>query len=584
MTVALRDELAGLDHGSHLCLVYETPEEQARAVVPFITDGLARGECCVYVVDERTATEVRTLLGASDIDVDAEVARGALVIETKRETYLKCGSFDPQAMIRFLRETERLALAAGFRGVRITGEMTWALGAETSEATDPAKVVEYEALLNEYFPGSNALAICQYNRRRFSPEVMHDVLRTHPVAILGDQVCANLYYEPPEHVLGPASRADRVDWMIGQLQRAHANEVAVRASEAKFRRIAESGLVGIFFWEDGVVTDANDAFLGMLGYDRDTLTSAGLRLRDLTPPAWHALDQEKLAELAKHGRHGPYQKELLVRDGRAVPVLVSSALFESTRGHGGVCVCVDVSEQVDAQRLAEEANRAKSEFLAVMSHELRTPLNAIIGYESLLSEQITGPISDPQRRQLARIRASASHLLELVEEVLTLSRVEMGTDEATMAPVALATVLDEMHAIVQPLATARGLAFMVDPGECQALVLTTDHEKLRRILLNLAVNAVKFTERGGVTIRCAREAGATTIVVEDTGVGIAPEQLARIFEPFWQAEQTITRRTGGTGLGLSIVRRLTALLGATLDVRSAPGAGSTFTLRLPDAA
>jgi PAS domain S-box-containing protein len=235
-----------------------------------------------------------------------------------------------------------------------------------------------------------------------------------------------------------------------------------------------------------------------------------------------------------------------------------------------------------ARAAAEEASRAKSDFLATMSHELRTPLNAIIGYQNLLADGVTGPVSDTQRRQLDRIGASAHHLLMLIDEVLTLSRVEAGKESVHIEPVDVAIILDDAGAIIEPLVKQKGLEFRV-VAPASAGTMQTDGGKLRQALLNLLSNAVKFTGRGSITLSAAVDGDAIVFEVRDTGIGVAAEHLERIFEPFWQVEASTTRTASGTGLGLAVTRRLAALLGGTVTVKSAVGEGSTFTLRLPRA-
>jgi signal transduction histidine kinase len=234
----------------------------------------------------------------------------------------------------------------------------------------------------------------------------------------------------------------------------------------------------------------------------------------------------------------------------------------------------------DALATAEKASRAKSDFLAVMSHELRTPLNAIIGYASLLSDGVTAPVSDAQKTQLERIKGSASHLVGLIDEILTLSRIEAGREDLRPQTVSVASMLDAAAAMAAPLAAAKKLSFSIDPPG-DSLVVETDQGKARQILVNLLSNALKFTERGQVAMRAVPDDGYVRFEVRDTGIGIAPEHLDRIFEEFWQVEQPTTRRAGGSGLGLSVSRRLAALLGGALSVESRVGEGSTFTLRLP---
>jgi PAS domain S-box-containing protein len=251
-----------------------------------------------------------------------------------------------------------------------------------------------------------------------------------------------------------------------------------------------------------------------------------------------------------------------------------------------------------AQHAAEAANRAKAEFLATMSHELRTPINAVLGYASLLEVGVAGPLTEQQRGYLERLTASGRHLLGLVSDVLDLAKVEAGAasvaHEEAMTGSAVRAALD----LVAPAAAARGIR-LVDAGPAEAGVLYVgDEDRVRQILVNLLSNAVKFTAAGGIvtvtsdTVREAppaathlKGAGPWAYVrVEDTGVGIPPEEQGRIFEEFHQVQDgknPYTRTVGGTGLGLAISRRLARLMGGDLSVESAPGVGSAFTLWLP---
>ena len=239
-----------------------------------------------------------------------------------------------------------------------------------------------------------------------------------------------------------------------------------------------------------------------------------------------------------------------------------------------------------ARSVAEAANRAKSEFLAVMSHELRTPLNAIGGYAELLELGVRGSITPEQRVDLERIRKSQRHLLGLINGVLNYAKVDAGAAHYDIGVVPVAEVLTTCEALLVPQVRAKRLGF--DPGACDpALRVRADREKLQQILLNLLSNAVKFTEAGGsISLRFAvvsgdRPDGQVRITVADTGHGIARDQLERIFEPFVQIDSTLTRTQQGTGLGLAISRELARAMGGDLTVRSDVGAGSAFTLTLP---
>ena len=238
----------------------------------------------------------------------------------------------------------------------------------------------------------------------------------------------------------------------------------------------------------------------------------------------------------------------------------------------------------EARRDAEAASRAKSEFLAVMSHELRTPLNAIGGYAELMELGIRGPITAEQRSDLARIQQSQRHLLGLINGVLNYARVEAGAVHYALADVQVEEALSACEALVAPQLRSRDLA--LDRQPCDAkLIVRADPEKLQQILLNLLSNAVKFTEPGGkVAIRCGGTADGVRITVTDTGIGIAEDQLARVFEPFVQVDAKLTRTREGTGLGLAISRDLARGMGGDITATSEPGVGSTFTLELPRSA
>jgi signal transduction histidine kinase len=229
---------------------------------------------------------------------------------------------------------------------------------------------------------------------------------------------------------------------------------------------------------------------------------------------------------------------------------------------------------------AETASSAKSDFLAVMSHELRTPLTAIIGYEELLADEVTGPVSAQQAQQLSRIKASAQHLLGLIDEILTFSRLEAGRETIRLETADVNRIIEDAASLISPLAGEKKLGFAVYPLD-PPRQMRVDSGKLRQILVNMMSNAVKFTSQGGITLTTAVDAGELVVRVCDTGVGIAEDYLDRIFEPFWQVEQKATRRVGGTGLGLTVTRRLARLLGGDVTVESAPGEGTVFTATIP---
>jgi signal transduction histidine kinase len=261
----------------------------------------------------------------------------------------------------------------------------------------------------------------------------------------------------------------------------------------------------------------------------------------------------------------------------------------STNGEiDGVIVLVqDVTERVareeqlhEALARAEVASQAKSDFLASMSHELRTPLGAIIGYMDLLESELVGPVEVLQKQYFGRVKAAAKHLVHIIEEILTFSRVEAGKEPVQLEMVDGTELTRTVTELFEPAAASKALTLRSFLPNAPVM-LFTDSTKLRQILINIVGNAMKFTEFGSVEVSLTQDAQHIRVRVQDTGPGIRAADLERIFDPFTQLDQSLTRPKGGTGLGLPVSRKLAHLLGGELEVVSVLGEGTMFTLVLP---
>lgn len=389
----------------------------------------------------------------------------------------------------------------------------------------------------------------------------------------------------------------------------------LQESERRFRSLVEATTAAVWKLDKkGEILAEEDDWRLLTGQTVEQLRGSGWL------EAIHPDDREKTAAAWRRAfsRGSVYEVEHRVRTrggdyvemlARAVPVFDATGQIEEWVGtHTDITARKHAERQRDlaldqavearetaerAQEEAEMANRGKSEFLATMSHEFRTPLNAILGYTQLIDMGVLGTVSSAQHDHLQRLRASAIHLLGLVNDILDLSKIEAGRVHISREPGYVSEVIHATIALVGPQAVARGITY---PEECEGDPGTGyvgDPDRVRQILVNLLSNAVKFTNPGGsVTLTCGSsdhpdpgsrlvgEGPWTYIRVDDTGIGIPAEQLVRIFEPFVQADTGYTRAEGGTGLGLAISRRLARLMGGDITVQSKVGHGSSFTLWL----
>ncbi len=386
-------------------------------------------------------------------------------------------------------------------------------------------------------------------------------------------------------------------------------EAALVESTERFRATFEQAAVGVAHVSpDQHFVRVNQRFCDQMGYSREELLG-GLTIVDVTHPDDRAASIAFVSGIvAGKLREHTMEKRYLRKDDTQFWGCVTVSAVRTPGGDLDYMIAVvqDANERkaleaelarhrtqleetvtertahlMAAYEELESANRAKSDFLAKMSHELRTPLNSIIGFTSLMLAGHAGPVTEEQSRQLSMVRYSGDHLLELVNDILDIERIESGNEQVHPERFDLCDVLVELCALVRPLATERELTLTLEcePGD---IVCTTDRLVVRQIMLNLLGNAIKFTDVGSITVGVHDVDETVTIEVQDTGRGIAEEDIERVFEPFTKGGQPRQAALeSGTGLGLSIAARLARLLGGRISVTSAPGEGSTFKLMLP---
>jgi len=360
---------------------------------------------------------------------------------------------------------------------------------------------------------------------------------------------------------------------------------AAQRQKQYFEELVRNSPVAIVTLDrDQDVMSCNPAFEKLFGYAQTE--AVGRNLDDLV--ATEATRSEAVQytqEALSHPVHGIGRRRR--QDGSLVDVEVLAVPVNVDGERIGLMALYhDISELLEARREAEAANSAKSQFLASMSHELRTPLNAIIGYSEMVQEVVEAMGQPELASDLTKIRTAGRHLLALINDILDLSKIEAGKMELYLETFDLGALLEEVATTVRPLVEKHANRLVVErppqPGTMHA-----DLTKVRQMLLNLLSNAGKFTEGGTITLALTRERGGAAgdevvvLSVSDTGIGMTPEQMDRLFEAFSQAEASTTSKYGGTGLGLAITKRFGHMMGGDVTVESRPGRGSTFTVRLP---
>ena len=436
-------------------------------------------------------------------------------------------------------------------------------------------------------------ALAEVIARDYSvPEAVRELshLRSALIEIcLGDWMAseaAHLIHAAIDEAMSATAQSIALSRMSA-VEKLKSSEHREKIGAQRLQALAGTGVVGFILANtDGRILDVNDCFLEMTGYTRADIDSGHLRWSEITPGEWSHVDRSILSDLETTGYAAPRRKAYICADGSVLPVMVGVAKLPEGGG-ASQAIVLDLSDQVRAEQAlrtakeaAETANRLKSAFLANISHEIRTPVGVMVGYSELLMDEQT--LAMESRDFLGKIIRNGHQLTRLINDILDLSKIEADHLDLNASSVAPRLLLQEVSDSFQVIAASKGLALSLSPATIPpSITVRTDPTRLQQVVVNLVDNALKFTERGSVTLTASithtDDQKLLTIEVSDTGIGITGEQMARVFDPFVQADVSMTRQYGGTGLGLTLSKNLCRRLGGDLNIAwSEPGRGTTM--------
>lgn len=582
MTGELERQLAELQSGDHLCPIYESDSERWDVAVLLVKQALARGERCLHVADDSTIAEIVAVLASAGIDVDTERARGRLRLVTKREAYLESGRFEARAMIEFLQHAEAEALQDGFRGLRIIGEMSWALDPDVTSD----QLIRFEVLLNEYLPGTKSTIVCQYHRAQFDPAVLLEVLRTHPVVLMDEYVCPNPYYEPPHLLLGSGEQGEgaaaRLEWWIGQIRQAREEMRKLKnlqrhaeVERTRFETMLRQLPVGVAVFEAPTarLLLGNDALARIWGRSVPSMTS----IQDQGKyQGFHAdgrpyqVEEWPVARTLLRGEEVVNEEiEILRGDGSRGVIMASSTPIRDAAGQvlAGVMTIADVTERRQSEgRLRHYAERLEAlsrrlvqvqeDERRSLARELHDEIGQLLTSLRFAVDGFAPNLPDTQVGQLEQARALIDEALRRVREL------SFDLRPALLDHLGLIPALSRM---IERYTASTGVRVDLHYSGIEGRLAPQVETAAYRIVQEALTNTARYAGVNEASVRLWVEGGALHLQVEDRGAGFdAPQVLA-----------------AGRSNGLPGVQERLLLLGGRLRVEAAPGSGTHLFAELP---
>jgi PAS domain S-box-containing protein len=615
-------QILNLKQGDHLCLFYEKdPAEQMPALVPFIQEGLSRDEQFIYIADDQSVDALASRLEKGGINVAQETDRGRLKLWT-RQQWRQPGELSSEKKYLQVQQFVHEALGAGFRGLRFAVEMTWTLGPDIATQ----QLEHWEATINTIFvPDFPGRILCQYNRSRLAPDVMLAALHTHPLAILGEEVYPNSFYQAPLILNGnghghgsgngKGTSETKVEWMISQLkrtrladrerenriqQRAEALSKLAQETNQRLAAIVESSDDAIVSKDlNGIIASWNRGAERLFGYNVEEAVGKSITM---VIPQDH-IDEE--AGILKRIRQGEriehYETVRRRKDGSLVDISLSVSPVRDVNGKiiGASKIARDITERKRTENALKEAreqlaqvnnelekriqertaelaetNSQLEAFVYSIAHDLRAPLRSMQAFSTMLVDEYAPTLDEKARHYAQRIASAAERMDTLVLDLLAYGRVarsEMVLGTVNVQVGWMAALNQNEQAIREKNAVVQATSPWPNVRAHEAT--------LGQVLANLLSNGLKFVAPGVTPrIRLWAEDRVETVRlwIEDNGIGIAPEHQDRVFRVF----ERLNPKYPGTGIGLSIVRKGIERMGGRVGLESTLGQGSRFWIEL----